>query len=169
MRRVKFVACCLTICTAVLFAAAEQRLKVKPGLWQIDQTAKYSGLPPQMQTMLDRLTPAQRAAMGIGGTHTHKRCVTEKQLNTSWVDGDQNCKWTVLKSTDSDLEINGTACRPGSNEGWNSDVVVKIHASNPEHLEGSMHGTATGDGVNATLDGSYQGKWISETCPAAMR
>jgi hypothetical protein len=152
------------ISAVVLLAVTEQRLKVKPGLWQIEQTMKYSGLPPQMQSMLDRLTPEQRKAMGVGGTLTRKQCVTEKQLNTSWVDGDQNCKWTILKSTESDLEVNGTACRAGTNQGWNSDVVVKIHVSDPEHLHGSMHGTATGQGIDATLDGSYKGDWVAEAC-----
>ncbi|MBV8477671.1 MAG: DUF3617 family protein [Acidobacteria bacterium] len=163
-RSISFVSC-FAIYAAFLFASSEQQpLKVKPGLWQIEQTVAYSGLPPEMQATVDRLTPQQRAAMGIGGTHRYNRCVTEKQLNTSWVEGDQNCKWTVLNSSASDLEVKGTSCRAGRNEGLTSDVLVKIHASDSENLQGTLHGTATGNGVNATLDGTYKGKWISDTC-----
>jgi len=164
VRKTIFVACCLTICAVALFGGEQQRLKVKTGLWQIDQTMSYSGLPPQMQAMIDRLTPEQQAAMGIHGKLTRNSCVTEKNLNTAWAEGDQSCKWTIVKSTDTDLEVNGTSCKMGMNEGWKSGVLYKLHALDPEHLQGSMHGTATGAGVDATLDGTYKAKWIAETC-----
>jgi hypothetical protein len=51
-----------------------------------------------MQAVLDRMTPEQKAAMGIGTAQTFKTCRTADQLNTSWVQGDQNSKWTVLKN-----------------------------------------------------------------------
>ncbi len=166
MRKTILCACCLTICAAFLFGSAQQRLKVKTGLWQLDQTFSYGGLPPQQQAMIDRLTPEQRAAMGIGGTLTHNTCVTENNLNTAWGAGDRSCKWNVVKSTDTDLEVNGTSCSLGANEGWKSDVAYKLHAADSEHVQGSMHGTATGAGIDATIDGSYKAKWIAETCPA---
>lgn len=169
MRKALLVGCCLTICWAVMLAAVEQRLQVRPGFWQIDQSMTYSGLPPQIQAMLEHMTAGQRAAMGIGGTHTNKRCVTDKQVNTSWANSDHNCKWTVLKATTTDLEMNGTACTAGGNQGWSSDVILKIHVSDPEHVQGSIHGTATANGIDATIDGSYAGKWIGETCPAEQR
>lgn len=170
MRKAISVVGCFFVCVAVVFAVTEQPLNVRPGLWQIEQTVAYSGLPPQMQAMLDRLTPEQRKAMGIGGgTLTRKSCVTEKQLATSWVQGDENCKWTILKSTASDLEVKGTSCRAGKNEGWNSDVLVKIHVADSEHVQGSIHGTATGTGLNATLDGNYKGKWIATSCPDDLK
>lgn len=155
---------CLVICAAVLFAVTEQPLNVKPGLWQVERTITYSGLPLQYQAMLDRLTPEQKAAMGIDAPHPFKTCRTEKQVNTSWVQGDNNCKWTVLKSTSSDLEVHGTACREGKNEGRTSSVDVTIHVLDPEHLRGNIHGTETGNGINATLDGTYTAKWIGATC-----
>lgn len=166
MRKSILVASCLAVCIAVLFAATEQPLNVRPGLWQIEQTVNYSGLPPQYQAMLDRLTPEQKAAMGLGTAHTYKTCRTEKQINTSWVQGDSNCRWTVLKSTSSDLEAHGASCRAGRNEGMVSNVDVKIHVDDAEHLRGSIHGTATGTGINATMDGTYAGKWVGSSCPA---
>jgi hypothetical protein len=155
------------LCLAtVVLAATETPLNVKPGLWQVDMTLAYSGLPPNMQAMVDRMTPEQRAARGFGGIKTFKRCVTPKQLNTPWMQGDENCTWTVLKSTDSTLEVRGTACRLGSDQGMNTDVKVKIQVIDSEHVTASIHGTASGNGVNATLNGDYDGKWVGASCPS---
>ena len=169
MRKAIFAVFCPAVCVAALFAASEQPLNVKTGLWQVEMNIKFNGLPPDMQAMLDQMTPQQRAAMGMGGTKTYKTCVTAKQQNTPWVQGDNNCKWTVLNSTSSDLDVRGTACQMGKEEGLNTEVEVKVHATDSEHVHATMHGTGTGNGVNATLDGDYAGKWISETCPAGMK
>lgn len=169
MRKGIFVASCLAVCAAVLYAVDEQPLSVKPGLWQVDQTANYSGLPPEYQAMLERMTPQQKAAMGMNAAHSYKTCRTEKMLNTSWVQGDQNCKWTVLKSTPTDLEVHGTSCRMGKNQGWNTTADFKIHVADSEHLRGTIHGTATGPGINATLDGTYVGKWLGASCPDNLK
>jgi hypothetical protein len=158
------------ICLVALVALAvtETPLNVKLGLWQIDMTLAYSGLPPNMQAMLDRMTAEQRAATGYGGTKSYHRCVTAKQLNTSWVEGDASCTWTVLKSTANDLEVRGTSCRLGRNQGMSSEVDVNIHVLDSEHVRASMHGTASGNGANATLNGNYSGKWLGASCPAGM-
>ena len=157
---------CLAIFASVLFAATEQPLNVKTGLWQIDMTLNYSGLPPEMQAMLDRLTPEQRAEMGFGAPKPFKRCVTSKDLNTPWTKGDENCKWTIHKSTASDLDVSGKSCRAGKAQGLSTDVDVKIHVVDSEHVQATMHGTETGNGINAKLDGTYVGKWIGASCPA---
>lgn len=159
---------CLAIFASVLFAATEQPLNVKTGLWQIDMTLNYSGLPPEMQATLDRLTPEQRAAMGFGAPKTYKRCVTAKDLKTPWTKADENCIWTIHKSTGSDLEVSGKSCREGKDQGLSTDVDVKIHAVDSEHVQATMNGTATGNGVNAKLDGKYAAKWIGASCPAHM-
>lgn len=169
MRKAILVVSCLAICAALLFAATEQPLNVKPGLWQVERTVTYHGLPPQYQAMLDRLTPEQKAASGIDVPHPFKTCRTEKQINTSWVQGDNNCKWTVLKSTSTELEVHGTSCRLGRNEGQSTSVDVNIHVLDPEHLRGDIHGTETGNGINATLDGTYTAKWLGATCPAEAK
>ena len=170
MRKTMFFVGGLTICAAVLFAATEQQpLDVKTGLWQVETTVKYSGLSPQMQAMMDRMTPEQRSAMGFGTPKTYKTCVTQKNLNTPWVQGDNNCRWTVLKSTSSDLEVRGNSCRAGKNETMDSQVELKIHAVDSEHVRATMHGTGVGGGNNISLDGTYMGKWLSASCPSDMK
>lgn len=166
MQKMILAVTCLATCAAVLFASTEQQpLNVKTGNWEVDYSIKYSGLPPQMQAMMDRMTPQQRAAMGLDTGRTFKFCVTEKNLNTPWVKGDNNCRWTVLKSTSSDLEVHGTSCRAGQN-GEDTELDLKIHALDTEHVRATMHGTDVGNGLNVTLDGNYMGKWMQATCPA---
>jgi hypothetical protein len=166
MRKAILVVASLVTCASVLAAVTEQPLNVKTGLWQVDMMLNFSGLPAQMQAMLDHMTPQQRAAAGLGGTKNYKQCVTPKDLNKPMVQGDDSCRWTILKSTSSDLDVRGTACQAGKNQGLSTEVEVKIHAIDSEHVKATMHGTGTGNGVNATLDGNYAAKWIGATCPA---
>src|SRR3974377_2381915 len=168
MRETIFGVVCVAFCAAALLAASEQALNVKTGLWQVEMNIKFNGLPPDMQAMLDQMTPQQRAARGMGGTKTYNTCVSAKQQKTPWVQGDNGCRWTVLNSTSSDLDVRGTACEMGRDEGLNTEVQRKCHAIDSEHVPATMHGTGTGNGVNATLDGDYAGKWIGVTCPAGM-
>jgi Protein of unknown function (DUF3617) len=166
MRKAILIVACLVTCASILAAVTEQPLNVKTGLWQVEMNLNYTGLPPQMQAMLDKMTPQQRAAAGLGGTKTYKQCVTPKDLNRPMVQGDDSCRWTILKSSSSDLDVRGTACQAGKNQGLSTEVEVKVHAIDSEHVKAIVHGTGTGDGVNATLDGKYDGKWIGATCPA---
>lgn len=162
MRKAGLVACCLAVCVTVLFAVDEQRLNVKPGLWQVDYKVKYSGLPPQTQAMMDHMTAQQKAAMGIEAPKAYKMCVREKDLNKDWTQGDNNCQWKVVKSTSSDLELHTTACR-------HAELDLKFHAVDSENVLATMHGTGTQQGANITLDGNYVGKWLGSTCPADMK
>jgi hypothetical protein len=166
MQKMIFTVACSVMCASLLAAVTEEPLNVKTGLWQVEMKLNYIGLPPQMQAMLDQMTPQQRAAAGLGGTKTHKQCVTPKEVNTPMVQGDDSCHWTVLKSTRSDLEVHGTSCQGGKNQGLSTQVEVKVHAIDSEHVRAIVHGTGTGNGVNATLDGTYAGTWIGATCPA---
>ena len=165
MRKAILVASCWTICAAVLFAADEQRLNVKPGLWQVQYNVKYSGLPPQMQAMMDHMTAQQKAAMGIEAPKSYKMCLREKDLNKGWTQGEDNCRWKVVKSTSSDLELHGTSCRAGDD----SQVDMTFHALDSEHVRAKMHGTGTEQGMKVIMDGDYTGKWIAASCPADLK
>lgn len=164
MRRIISVASCLAVCVAVLFAVDEQRLNVKPGVWHVEYNVKYSGLPPQMQAMMDRMTAQQKAAMGIAAPKAYKMCLKEKDLNQGWTRGDDSCRWKVVKSTSSDLELHSTSCRAGD-----SEVDLTFHAVDSEHVRATMHGTGTEQGTKVTLDGNYTGTWMGATCPANLQ
>lgn len=165
MRKKMFVIACLTLCVAVLFAADEQPLNVKPGEWQVQYDVKYSGLPPQYQAMVDQMTAQQKSAMGMASPETSKLCIKAADLNKAWLQ--DNCHWTTLKSTSSDIEAHSTSCQHGS-RGANSDMEmnIKIHAVDSEHVRGTLHGTTMMEGSHVTIDGTYLGKWLGSTCSA---
>lgn len=159
MRKSIFVATSLAVFVAVLFAADEQPLNVKPGLWRVELSVKYSGLPPQVQAAFDQMNSQQKSAMGLVAPKTYKMCVKAADLNKGWTQGDDSCRWKVIKSTSSDLELHSSSCRAKD-----AEVDLKFHAIDSEHVHADMHGTETTNGMNATLDGSYEGKWLGSTC-----
>lgn len=165
MRKILLAAGSLLVLVAVLFALDEQRpLNVKPGTWEIEYQVKYSGLPPQYQAMMEQMNAQQKAAMGLSVPKTYKLCVKEKDLNKPWSNGD-DCRWTPVKSTASDLEFHGNTCRRGSRANNDDmDMDIKIHALDPEHVHATIHGTGTMQGNKITLDGDYSAKWLGSAC-----
>ena len=144
MRKSILVASCLAVCVVALFGVEEQRLNVKPGVWQVRLNVKYSGLPPQNQT--------------------YKMCLKEKDLNKGWTQGDNNCRWNVVKSTSSDLELRSTACRARD-----SEVDLNFHAVDSEHVQATLHGTSNEQGTKVNFDGDYTGTWLGADCPADLK
>ena len=138
----------LLFLATVLFAASNyQPLKVKPGLWHVTGANQYMG--NNMKT-------------------DYKKCIKEKDLNTNpWVNGpDENCSWTVVTSTGSDIEIKGTSCNLGREYGMNTNVDLKLHAVDAENVKASMQGTSTGNGQTVNVNGAFTGKWMGASCPA---
>jgi hypothetical protein len=152
------VAFCLT--AAIVFAAAGQLqpLNVKTGLWQLTKTVTWTDVPPQMAAML-KAAPQ---------TSTYNSCIATKDLSTNpWANGSgDNCVWTVLNSSSTDMELQGTGCNFGKNSGMTADVHGQIHIQDPGNGTGSMALTLTGNGQTMHGLASYTGKWISTSCPA---
>jgi hypothetical protein len=150
------------LAAAVVFAASGefQPLKVKTGLWEITETVTWTGLPPQAEAMMKSETP----------TRTYKSCVKTKDLNTNpWAEGSrEKCTWTVLNSTGTDMEVQGTSCELGKNYGMTANVRGKIHVLDSEHGTGSMTVILTGNGQTMNGHGSYTGKFVAATCPASL-
>jgi hypothetical protein len=142
--------------TAVALAASLHPLKVKTGLWQMTETTTWSGLPPQLE-----------AAMS-GRTHNYQSCVKPADLSTNpWAEGSNDkCKWTVLSSTGTDMEVRGSSCDMGSDYGMMAVVDGKIHVLDPEDGVGSFDITMTGNGQTINGHASYTGKWAASSCPA---
>ena len=149
------------VCSAasVVFAAAAkfQPLNVKTGVWHMTEIVKWTDLPPQMAAMM-KAAPQ---------TITYNSCVTTSSLSTNpWANGSRdNCTWTVLNSTSTDMEVQGTGCDFG-NSGMTAEVHGQIHILDSENGTGSMTVTLTGNGQTMHGLASYTGKWISASCPA---
>lgn len=144
----------ITISLALLFtatilvaASGYQPLNVKPGLWHVTGANQYMG--NSMKT-------------------DYKKCIRAKDLNTNpWVNGpDENCTWTVVTSTGSDIEIKGTSCNLGREYGMDTSVDLKLHAVDSENVKASMQGTSTGNGQTMNVSGNFTGKWMGASCPA---
>lgn len=173
------VLCLAVICLlGSLVFAANEPLNVKTGLWQVTETSTATGLPPitpEMQARLDKMTPEQRAQLqaamnsrfnGTPQTTTYKTCVTKDELNKNAFDGpDEKCTWTVVNSTGSDMEAQGTSCAAGKNQGMKTDITMKLHAVDSENVKATVQGTSTGNGNTVNVNAAFTGKWIGATCP----
>jgi hypothetical protein len=150
---------CLAASLAYSAAGNVQPLNVKTGLWQMNQTMTWTGLPPQLA-----------AAMKNGRTLNYKSCVKAKDLNSNpFADGSgQKCTWTVLNSTGTDMEVKGTSCDMGKEYGMTSEVHGKIHVVDSENGTGTFDIALTGNGQTMNGHASYTGKWMSARCPANM-
>jgi hypothetical protein len=152
-------------------------LNVKTGLWQNTATTTITGglgIPPEM---MSRLTPEQRAryeaamkheANGTPRTRTTKSCLTQKKLNEDPFSdrkrADMKCKETVINSTSSDLDIREQC----EEESSNSDIHMKIHAIDSEHVVGNSEVTATMGGRTMHSTMKLDFKWVGATCPAGV-
>ena len=145
------------ICFAVSLAGVAtekiQPLNAKTGLWQTTQTVKLTGLPPQM-------------AAAINPTVTYKGCVKPEDLGTAaWANGGSRLKcssWTVLKSTGTDMEVQGDGCELGY--GMTASGHGSFHLQESEHLTGSIDYAVTGNGQALQGHASYTSKWIGAAC-----
>jgi hypothetical protein len=154
IRRIPALACLVAlVCTAI--AANVQPLNVKTGQWQIAQTMTWTGLPPQL-----------RSAMPGGAAHTYQSCVKSKDLSSNpWADGsNDSCTWTVLSSTGTDMEFQGSGCDLGKDFGMTANVHGKIHVVDPQNGTGSFDITLNGRGQTITGHASYTGKWVGASC-----
>lgn len=141
----------------VAVAAAFQPLNVKTGLWQMAETVTWTGLPPQIE-----------AAMANGATHDYQTCVKPEDLRANpWARGSrEECRWTVINSTGTDMEVRGNSCSMGSEYGLTAEVHGKIHVLDSKDGTGSFDITMTGNGQNISGHATYTGKWVGSTCAA---
>ena len=159
--RKAFAAALVCLLTALVFAATGdlKPLNVKTGLWQMTETVTWTGLPPQLASVMKN-----------GQPRNYKSCVKEKDLSTNpWAEGSgEKCVWSVLNSTGTDMEVRGTSCDLGKEYGMTADVHGKIHVLDHENGTGAFAVTLTGNGQTMKGNASYTGKWVSATCPANM-
>lgn len=134
-----------------------QPLHVKPGLWRDTVATKYSGVPPQVAAALNHEV-------------TFDTCLESKGLDAdAWTQDLARIKCsslTVVKSTGTDLEVQGKGCDAGN--GITADGRVAFHASDSEHVTGSVDAIASNTpfGSNASVHADYNDQWVGATCPA---
>jgi hypothetical protein len=154
----------VVLCATVLLAATGLiPLKAKTGLWQMTEKVKWTGIPPE-------LPPPIAAAMNDGRTINYKSCVKPKDLSTNpWSNGSRdNCHWTAVSSTGTDMEVKGTGCDMGKDYNMTANIDGKIHVLDPEHGTGTFDITLTGNGMTMHGHADYTGKWVAPSCPAGM-
>src|SRR6202167_6347186 len=138
--RNKLMVVALGTAAAVVVAATGQLqpLNVKTGLWHMTKAIKWTDLPPQMAALM-KAAPQ---------TSSYDACVTTKDLTTNpFANGSgDDCTWTVLSSTSSDMELRGTGCQFGNSAGMAAEVHGQIHVLDPENGTGSMSVTLSGNG-----------------------
>lgn len=160
-KAIAVAAICLAASLAFAAAGKIEPLKAKTGLWQMTRTANWT-LPPQL--------PPQYAAIFQSGVPRHyKWCVKQKDLTSNpWGDADQKCTWTVLRSTGTDMNIQGSCLSNESGMPMTAEGQGKIHMVDSENGTGSEDFTLTQNGMTLKGHFSYTGKWIGATCPAHM-
>jgi hypothetical protein len=156
MRKTVVSAAVLGGLLTVAFSQEIQPLRASTGLWQMEETVTWTGLPPEMA-----------AVMANGRVHHYTTCVNAQDLRSNpWAEGSNaQCKWTALHSTPTDMDVQGTGCNIGM-EGMTAEVRGKIHLTDAKDGTGSFDISMAGNGQTLTGHASYTGKWISSTCPA---
>lgn len=131
-----------------------QPLNASTGLWQMSETTTWTGLPPEMASM-----------MASGKTHSYTSCVKPEDLTSNpWQEGsNEKCTWTVLTSTATDMDLKGAGCSTGM-EGMTVDVRGKIHLSDSKNGTGSFDISMGGSRQTAQGHAAYIGKWVSAVC-----
>jgi hypothetical protein len=138
-------------------------LNVKTGLWQDTVATKYTGLPPQMAAALNTKT-------------TSKICLKPKDLSPhEWTTqqlADLKCSsLTVLKSTGTELEVQGRDCNLG--EGVTGHGHGGFQVPDSQHVTGSLDATVSGSTPFGSgtwhAHSDYAYKWLGATCPADMK
>lgn len=143
---------CLMASAALAGGVKYQPLKVKTGLWQVTESYTASGVPAGVPPLAHT---------------TFKDCITEKNLETNpFGDPDQNCKWTVLNSTGTDMEVKGTSCALGREQGMTTNVHLKLHVVDSEHVTGTGDWSGSGNGQSMSGNATGSAKWLSSSCPA---
>jgi hypothetical protein len=158
MRKAAIAVAVICLVASLAVAAGDMYpLNVKTGLWQMTEVITWTGLPPQYAAMMKNGQPIK-----------YKSCVTEKNLKSNpWADGSgQKCKWTALKSSSTDMELEGKSCQMG--DFGVADLHGTIHVSDPENGTGAFSIVLNAQGQTMNGHATYTGKWASATCPKDM-
>jgi hypothetical protein len=156
--------------------AADLKLNVKPGLWEVTSVGQVAGQMPAMQmpdSVMQNMTPERRAQMEAmmknmaaraAQPRTRQRCITEEQLkrDAAFNEADRpNCKRTVTMNSSSDWEVHSQC----TVENGQTDVTAHFHADSPSSVTGNIDVAANGEnGRNMSIKNTVTAKWLSADC-----
>jgi hypothetical protein len=160
----------MLFCAAVLSAADFRPLDVKTGQWETTVSGQTTGMPPIPDSVLNQLTPEQRAKMqaaiqaNSGAKSTvSKHCMTQQDLQKGFNlqdEANKACSRVAVTSTSSKEEIR-MDCTAG---GAKTTGVVKLEAVDSEHVRGSMQMTSSNDGRSMNMNFTFASKWVGPAC-----
>jgi hypothetical protein len=154
--------------------AADLKLNVKPGLWEITSINQTAGqMPMQMpDSVMQNMTPERRAQMEAmmknmqaraAQPQTRQRCITEEQLKRdAFSDSDRkDCKQTVTTNSSSDWEVRAQC----SAEGHQSDLTAHFHAASSDSVTGDINAVMSdANGRSMTMKNTVTAKWLGANC-----
>jgi hypothetical protein len=146
-------------------------LNIKPGLWESTRTINRTGQLPIPAEMLNRLTPEQRARIeermksnsaAHTNTTTEKHCLTKEDLEKDplKIAESKECSTTVLTSTATNVKAKFLC----DQQGMQAAGTLELVAADPEHVTGSFHSSANGDGRAMEVEGTWRSKWLASSC-----
>ncbi len=152
-------------------AAGIVPLNVRPGLWRVTTVPHMSGALPMDQSMLDRLTPQQRAKFAAATktgmanavrSRTFKECLTREKLDKGFrLDKqDTGCTRTIIASSASVLEVHEECS--SANQTRTGDF--KFQASGGEAATGTVDMHISRGGKTMSINSTMQAQWLGADC-----
>jgi hypothetical protein len=159
---------CFSISLAA--GAAEQRLNVKLGLWEMESTMQLGGIPPLSKELKAKLTPAQIAKMEADwkrefaegpDREVSRECMTEKDVTQPFSSVSEDCRQTVVNTSRTTQEVR-LVCE--GDDGRKGGGTLKINTPTPESMTGSLD-LKYGEGAEVfTMKGTMKGRWLGADC-----
>jgi hypothetical protein len=158
-------------CISLAASAAEQRLNVKLGLWEIESATQLGGIPPLSKELKAKLTPAQIAKMEADwkkefakgpDREVSRECITEKDVTQPFASASsEECRQTLVNTSRTTQEVR-LVCE--GDDGRKGGGVLKINTPTPESMTGSLD-LRYGEGAEAfTIKGTLKGRWLGADC-----
>jgi hypothetical protein len=155
--------------------AADLKLDVKPGLWEVTSSNQMAGqMPAQMpDSVMQNMTPERRAQMEAmmknmaaraAQPQTRQRCITAEQLKRDAAFSDaqrSDCKQTVTTNSSSDWEVHAQC---SAENGRQSDITAHFHADSSTSVTGTVDATVDAQGRTMNMKNTIMAKWLSADC-----
>jgi hypothetical protein len=162
----------LLLCAAGLLSAAPMTAR-KPGLWEV-QTQNSAGAMPNVQEMLDKLPPAQRAqvqqAMKQHGVaagqapNSYRYCMSAAQVDSDAMpptDPDTHCTRTAGPSSAGEGTFSFSCKRK---DGSSVEGQGRAYDMTPESYAMDMTMTMQAQGQPMKMTVQQKGRWLGADC-----